>query len=191
MRDQNIHFLGFQHQGRKEGTACFHLWWIFWWMWGWGGSSILEHFLPSVSAENVTPTSPQLHCANNPKFLRPSAAPCWEIVHLQKKTAPHKKTFFLTKQQTKMVAVVTWGISCWGVTMALAVGCCKHPTESPRTKHQLPVKDVYSSPDCQLGWRRLHCWGNTTHTCKTAVRALKQTSLSPTVGMFGVNAKTG
>lgn len=33
--------------------------------------------------------------------------------------------------------------------MALAVGCCKHPTESPTTEHQLPVKDVYSSPDCQ------------------------------------------
>lgn len=40
--------------------------------------------------------------------------------------------------------------SRWGVVMVLAVGCCKHPTESPRTKHQLPVKDVYSSPDCQL-----------------------------------------
>lgn len=33
--------------------------------------------------------------------------------------------------------------------MALAVGCCKHPTESSTTEHQLPVKDVYSSPDCQ------------------------------------------
>lgn len=31
----------------------------------------------------------------------------------------------------------------------IAVGCCKHPTESSTTKHQLPVKDVYSSPDCQ------------------------------------------
>lgn len=35
------------------------------------------------------------------------------------------------------------------MAMALAVGCCKHPTESPTTEHQLPVKDVYSSPDCQ------------------------------------------
>lgn len=36
------------------------------------------------------------------------------------------------------------------VRMELAVGSCKHPTESPRNQHQLPVKDVYSSPDCQL-----------------------------------------
>lgn len=93
-------------------------------------------------------------------------------------TSQKKKKSFLTQsQQTKMVAVVTWSISCWGVTMALAVGCCKHPTESPRTKHQLPVKDVYSSPDCQLGWRPLHCWWNMTHTCKTPVRVLKQMSL--------------
>lgn len=61
--------------------------------------------------------------------------------------------------------------SRWGVAMVLAVGCCKHPTESPRTEHQLPVKDVYSSPDCQPA-----CGGDddddeethATHTCRPA-----------------------
>lgn len=80
VRDQNIHFLGFQHQGRKEGrNGMFSF--MLWWMWGWGGSVILECFLPSVSAANVTPTSPQLHISlNNPKIGRLSAAPCWESV---------------------------------------------------------------------------------------------------------------
>lgn len=68
--------------------------------------------------------------------------------------------------------------------MALAVGCCKHPTESPRTKHQLPVKDVYSSPDCQLGWRRLCCRGehDTRQRAPPTVPEPSGTKLNPTGG---------
>lgn len=154
----------------KEGTACFH-------------SCLMDvgvgtgcniRMLPSFRVCTLHPlpfcTTARHWTNNNPKIWQPCAAPCWEMVHLERKhlwASDAMLLFFvfffifltIRKQQTnKDGCCGNQGISWWGVRMALAVGCCKHPTESPRTKHQLPVKDVYSSPNCQQGWRPLLCW---------------------------------
>lgn len=62
------------------------------------------------------------------------------------------------------------------MAMALAVGCCKHPTESPTTKHQLPVKDVYSSPDCQTNPNRTaEQWSGRVTDTATHLQKQKET----------------
>lgn len=127
------------------------------------------------------------HCLNNPKsgapVLPPAGRRCtYSANRLEQQAAKNAKQSFKKNNRffppnngntrNKDGPRGDRGISCRGVTMALAVGCCKHPTESPRTKHQLPVKDVYSSPDCQLGWRRLCGWGSMAPTCKPPGGAL-------------------